>query len=136
MYKKIIPLLILSISSTLIMACSHVAGNVVPDNGPTMEIIYDNGGDSFTTGQTSVPALTEKIAISSVKPEVDVPARVDSPTFSALQNPQLTLYVFPHLAGTEWLPIPGYWTAFSAYPRTYYALPLAVDEHSAGKLQP
>jgi conjugative transfer region lipoprotein (TIGR03751 family) len=136
MCKKIIPLLILSISSALIVACSHVAGNVVPDNGPTMESIYDDGSDSFTTGHASMPVLTEKIATSSVKPEVDIPARVDSPTFSALQNPQLTLYVFPHLAGTEWLPIPGYWTAFSAYPRTYYALPLAMDEHSARKFQP
>ena len=26
-------------------ACSHVAGNIIPDNGPTMESIYDDLGD-------------------------------------------------------------------------------------------
>ena len=135
MCKKIISLLIISISSTLIMGCSHVAGNVVPDSGPTMESIYDDSGESLTTGEASLPVFTET-ATSTVKPEMSLPARVESPTFLAIENPPLTLYVFPHLAGSELLPIPGYWTAFSAYPRTYYALPLAVDAHSIRKFQP
>jgi conjugative transfer region lipoprotein (TIGR03751 family) len=135
MCKKIISLLIISISSMLIMGCSHVAGNVVPDNGPTMESIYDDLGEPLTTGEASVPVFTAT-ATSTVKPDVSLPARVESPTFLVIKNPQLTLYMFPHLAGSELLPIPGYWTAFSAYPRTYYALPLAVNAHSTRKFQP
>jgi conjugative transfer region lipoprotein (TIGR03751 family) len=43
--------------------------------------------------------------------------------FPPLGNPEIVLYVFPHLAGPERLPVPGYSTVFPLYPRTEYALP-------------
>ena len=43
--------------------------------------------------------------------------------FPRLPNPTLVLYVFPHLAGEEGVPVPGYATAFPMYERTEYALP-------------
>ena len=42
--------------------------------------------------------------------------------FSRLPNPDLVMYVFPHLAGAE-VPIPGYSTVFSLYTRPQYAMP-------------
>ena len=33
------------------------------------------------------------------------------------------MYVFPHLAGTERVPVPGYATTFPLYERIEYALP-------------
>jgi conjugative transfer region lipoprotein (TIGR03751 family) len=133
MYKKIISLLIISISSTLIMACSHVAGNVVPDHGPTMENIYDDLGDNPASANPDAMVFmgdqrssmnAAKVALSSGS---CLSASVESPAFSLLDNPPLKVYVFPHFAGSEMLPIPGYWTAFSAYSRSYYALPLTAD---------
>jgi conjugative transfer region lipoprotein (TIGR03751 family) len=43
--------------------------------------------------------------------------------FPRLPNPTLVLYVFPHLAGPEGLPVPGYATTFTLYERTHYAFP-------------
>ena len=44
-------------------------------------------------------------------------------TFPRLPNPTLVMYVFPHLAGDEALPVPGYVTTFPLYERVEYALP-------------
>ncbi len=43
--------------------------------------------------------------------------------FKRLPNPDLVMYVFPHLAGTDPVPVPGYSTVFPLYQRVQYALP-------------
>ncbi|AZF53190.1 putative lipoprotein [Pseudomonas sp. R4-34-07] len=43
--------------------------------------------------------------------------------FQRLPNPDLVMYVFPHLAGSESVPVPGYSTVFPLYQRVHYALP-------------
>lgn len=43
--------------------------------------------------------------------------------FHRLPNPDLVMYVFPHLAGTDPVPVPGYSTVFPLYQRVQYALP-------------
>ena len=43
--------------------------------------------------------------------------------FHRLPNPDLVMYVFPHLAGSEPVPVPGYSTVFPFYRQLQYALP-------------
>lgn len=43
--------------------------------------------------------------------------------FPRLPNPDLVMYVFPHLAGEEAVPVPGYSTVFPLYRHVPYALP-------------
>jgi conjugative transfer region lipoprotein (TIGR03751 family) len=43
--------------------------------------------------------------------------------FRRLPNPDLVMYVFPHLAGTDAVPVPGYSTVFPLHNRVQYALP-------------
>ncbi|MCI0657026.1 MAG: TIGR03751 family conjugal transfer lipoprotein [Acidobacteria bacterium] len=43
-------------------------------------------------------------------------------TFPVLPNPQLVMYVYPHL-GEDGAPVPGYATAFPLYERVEYGLP-------------
>ncbi|MFJ5483726.1 TIGR03751 family conjugal transfer lipoprotein [Pectobacterium actinidiae] len=43
--------------------------------------------------------------------------------FHRLPNPDLAMYVFPHLAGTDPAPVPGYTTIFPLYQRVQYAMP-------------
>lgn len=45
------------------------------------------------------------------------------PQFRRLPNPDLVMYVFPHLAGTDPVPVPGYSTVFPLYRRVQYAMP-------------
>jgi conjugative transfer region lipoprotein (TIGR03751 family) len=43
--------------------------------------------------------------------------------FGRLPNPDLVMYVFPHLAGNGRYPVPGYSTVFPMYESVEYALP-------------
>ena len=43
--------------------------------------------------------------------------------FKRLPNPDMVMYVFPHLAGSDPAPIPGYTTVFPLYQRVQYAMP-------------
>ena len=43
--------------------------------------------------------------------------------FPRLPNPDLVMYVFPHLAGSQQVPVPGYSTVFPLHARVEYALP-------------
>lgn len=43
--------------------------------------------------------------------------------FRRLPNPDLVMYVFPHLAGTDSVPVPGYSTVFPLHRSVQYAMP-------------
>ena len=43
--------------------------------------------------------------------------------FKRLPDPDLVMYVFPHLAGRDPVPVPGYSTVFPFYNRVHYAMP-------------
>jgi conjugative transfer region lipoprotein (TIGR03751 family) len=43
--------------------------------------------------------------------------------FKRLPNPDLVMYVFPHLSGTEFVPVPGYSTIFPLHEHVQYAMP-------------
>lgn len=43
--------------------------------------------------------------------------------FHRLPNPDLAMYVFPHLTGGDPVPVPGYTTVFPLYQRVQYAMP-------------
>jgi conjugative transfer region lipoprotein (TIGR03751 family) len=43
--------------------------------------------------------------------------------FHRLPDPDLVMYVFPHLSGTDPVPVPGYSTVFPLYQHVQYAMP-------------
>jgi len=43
--------------------------------------------------------------------------------FQRLPNPEIVFYVYPHLAGTEETPVPGYTTSIPMFKEVHYALP-------------
>lgn len=43
--------------------------------------------------------------------------------FPRLPNPDMVIYIYPHMAGNEPAPVPGYSSVFSFYSRVQYALP-------------
>jgi conjugative transfer region lipoprotein (TIGR03751 family) len=105
-------MLVMSLIS--LSACSSLSGNVVPEKGPSMEEVYDSMEIS------TVVAKANNLNIHPVLP-MSAPNNI----FHMIPNPDLKMYVFPHLAGKEKLPIPGYYTTFNAYTRDYYQPPLA-----------
>lgn len=55
--------------------------------------------------------------------------------FSRLPNPDLVMYVYPHLAGPDNTPVPGYATSFPMYERVEYALPGEAPSRAPGPMR-
>jgi conjugative transfer region lipoprotein (TIGR03751 family) len=138
-----IPIMLLCLFTLIsLMGCSSLRGNVVPQTGPSMEQVYDSMGVNKPNANASMANSTQQAAyLKENQGEADVTeirqnlntvhrtvgrktrASMEKSAFRKLPNPELTMYVYPHLAGNAEIPIPGYETAFPAYARDHYALP-------------
>ena len=107
-------------TSLLLSACALQEPPVLQREGPTTLEIYAN--HMHRTGPVSVKDV-------DVHRDVRLNERSSEPreelqTFpSLLRNPTPHMYVFPHLATSDQVPIPGYWTVFQLYRQNHYALP-------------
>lgn len=134
---------------------------VLPQDGPTMLDIYNGhlarAGEPYQReGRAKEAGAQERPASAQSMREVraelrgqvvtDQDARLVAYTrdvhneienlFPTLPNPTLVMYVYPHLAGEENMPVPGYSTSFSLYQRTEYALPGEVSVPGPQPLPP
>jgi len=116
----------------LLTGCSTTKENVIPQDGPDMRQIYS---EHMRRSGTRADLLRQRSELDRpVKPgRQDLHAYTReaaneiNQVFPLLPNPQMVLYVFPHLSG-EGAPVPGYATAFPMYPVDQYALPGEVYE--------
>ncbi|MEA2080989.1 MAG: TIGR03751 family conjugal transfer lipoprotein [Pseudomonadota bacterium] len=114
--------------SLLLVGCAGTKDTILPQDGPSMKAIYEehihemNAQDPLILRQALAhrPMITGEAALEGYTR--DAASEIDS-TFPRLPNPTLVLYVFPHLAGDDQVPVPGYATAFSLYERVEYSLP-------------
>ena len=106
-------------------ACS-VAGprtSPLPTGGPTMQEIYRGHAIGVRPGELRQPGLPLRPPTELAPGPVKASALRQLETrFPRLPNPDLVMYVFPHLARGAY-PVPGYFTAFPMYERVEYQLP-------------
>ena len=123
------PLTLLSVLGLISLAgCASTKEAVLPQDGPSMQAIYEghisemNARDPLSIRRElgNRPILSGESALHGYTR--DAANEIDA-IFPRLPNPTLVMYVFPHLAGEEAVPVPGYATAFPMYERTEYALP-------------
>ncbi len=129
------PISVLGLISLALAGCASTKEAVLPQDGPAMKEIYDRhihamgsrdpasmrrelGYRPISAGASALYGYTREAAN-----EIDA-------IFPRLPNPTLVMYVFPHLAGEESVPVPGYATTFPMYERTEYALPGEVPSRS------
>lgn len=112
----------------LINGCAS-SGTAIPQGGPTMAEVYSDAMRE-SNGETLNQARVEvsKIAISNPMQSTSSTYTRTSENeinnlFPQLPNPQIVMYVHPHLNNSDEAPVPGYSTAFSLYEKSYYALP-------------
>jgi conjugative transfer region lipoprotein (TIGR03751 family) len=122
----------LTISFLLIGCASHI-DKVVPKNLPTMKQVYDE-----KAGSGGVAILRQReadIRARSISSDEDylseLPPRAAqiNHLFPALPNPELYMYVKPHVIGSSGAAVPAYMTRFTMYDRTHYAMPNEVISH-------
>jgi conjugative transfer region lipoprotein (TIGR03751 family) len=129
-----------------ISACSTDIKDVIPEDGPSLNEIYNGhlektgrgseAGDVLAAarvrGNQRAAAHTRPYAANYTR---DAGNEIDN-LFPVLENPTLVMHVFPHLAGEERLPVPGYSTSFSLFERTEFALPGEVATPTKHQIKP
>lgn len=133
--------LVIWTSLFLMTGCSSFSGNVIPQSGPDMESVYDSMHHPVvqTVKPKSIASSTDEVNdlsntdsdndddLKTIRHHVTTAQvypndRRASGEFRKLANPELRLYVFPHFAGKDQVPVPGYHTVFNAYDHDHYAL--------------
>lgn len=134
----------------LLSGCATRKEKLLPHGDSTMLDIWDRetgdgGGGAITTAGPQNPAGAGRAARQlldarqSLRRPLSAADRKAAPALNAsytrtaaseidrqfhrLPNPDLVMYVFPHLSGTDPAPIPGYTTVFPLYRRVQYAMP-------------
>ena len=108
--------------------CAGSKDTILPADGPSMKTIYTQHFNDI--GLQDTMGVREELKARPLDTELkdlagyvrDAFNELDA-HFPRLPNPTLVMYVFPHLAGVERLPVPGYSTTFPMYRQVEYALP-------------
>ena len=125
------------LAATLLGGCATSKEKLLPHGDSTMlDIWHRETGGGEGGGPAARQLLDARQGLRRPLTEADVqatPAVQERYTrtaqneihrqFHRLPNPDLVMYVFPHLAGTDPVPVPGYSTVFPLYQRVQYAMP-------------
>jgi conjugative transfer region lipoprotein (TIGR03751 family) len=128
MHSRLRPIVTIAWISLTLGGCASTKESVLPQDGPSMKAIYDTHFEGM--GADDPYVLRRELGTRPLgDDDVDLAgysrtAHTELETiFPRLPNPTLVMYVFPHLAGSERVPVPGYATTFTLYERVEYALP-------------
>lgn len=106
--------------------CSTSSEELLSHNGNTMlEVWSQQGNPSVRQLSEARLALRRPLPVNntSIAAYTRTAQREIFQQFKRLPNPDMLIFVFPHLAGSDPVPVPGYSTVFPFYQRVQYALP-------------
>ncbi len=110
----------------LLAGCASTKEDILPQDGPTMKQIYDQHMHASAAAAGATPRASIARPLSPSREDLAAYTREAATEieqqFPLLPNPQMVLYVYPHLS-REGAPVPGYSTAFPMYRVDQYALP-------------
>lgn len=112
----------------LLTGCSTSKEKMFPHSDSTMMDIYNQ---KATGGATTLfdKRLELRRGSDDLTQSMDIVTHTRvaqtevSNLFQRLPNPDLVMYIYPHLASEGKLPVPGYSTVFSFYGEVQYAMP-------------
>ena len=124
---------------TSLAGCASSKDRILPADGPTMKAIYTRHFSDI--GLQDRESLRRHVAARPIHDDgVDLAGYTRDAYnelnlhFPRLPNPTLVLYVYPHLAGSARVPVPGYATTFPLYERVEYALPGEVQANGQSSI--
>ena len=120
------PLFVIAVALSL-TACATSKEDVIPQDGPDMVTLYDThqraaGAQRHLAQQRADLGRPIARGAGDLHAYTQQAANEIEQVFPLLPNPQLVLFVFPHLS-IEGAPVPGYATAFPMYQIDQYAMP-------------
>nr|WP_298412398.1 TIGR03751 family conjugal transfer lipoprotein [uncultured Halomonas sp.] len=122
----------------LLAGCATSKDELMPTSGVTMQELWKQGISE--TGSASVSDDADRQGVVAARGALRRPIgamqMVDERTrytreaaneivsqFARLPNPDLVIYIYPHLAGNAAMPVPGYSSVFPLYDTPQYAMP-------------
>lgn len=129
--SSINPSLLVLLGVLLISGCSTSRDQLLPHGPQNMMEIWDANTRSASPGSVDrqlhdARAFLQRPMDESITDTASYTRTSQTEIYSQfkrLPNPDLVMYVFPHLAGTDPVPVPGYSTVFPFYQRIQYAMP-------------
>lgn len=114
--------------SLLLVACSTDQKTLLPvDENTTMLSIWGRqNGDkqALYDARSALRRPLDDATLTAQQQQATLSGgNATQALFWRLPNPDLEMYIFPHLVGSEGVPVPGYTTVFPFYNRVQYALP-------------
>lgn len=114
--------------SLLLAACNTDQKTLLPvDESTTMLNIWGRQNNDAQALYDARSVLRRPLDDATLTAQQQQTTRSDDNAtkalFRRLPNPDLEMYIFPHLAGSEGVSVPGYTTVFPFYNRVQYALP-------------
>lgn len=119
--------------ASAVTGCATDTEELLSHDGSTMMDVWNEHTSGSRSGQAAQQLLdarqalrrplTEPLMPSSTTPYTRTAQTEIHQQFHRLPNPDLMMYVFPHWAGTESVPVPGYSTVFPLHQRVQYAMP-------------
>lgn len=140
-YRSIndLKLILILLFTVMLSACSTSKDELLPHDDTTMLDVWNKGTGgsiSISGNQSSQQLMEARLQLRRSLTEEELALQVSSQTgytrqthteivsqFKRLPNPDLVMYVFPHLAGSDPVPVPGYSTVFPLYQHVQYAMP-------------
>ncbi|MDU8924318.1 TIGR03751 family conjugal transfer lipoprotein [Pasteurellaceae bacterium LIM206] len=130
--KSVKLLMMIPIALSVLAGCSTSQEELLPAGDGTMMDIWRQGGGSVQSGlhearnalQFTRPINSPFSDAEEMNRYTRTAASEATNLFPRLPNPDLVMFIFPHLSSTaEPVPIPGYTTVFPFYGRVQYAQP-------------
>ncbi len=113
-----------------LLGCTTDKDTLLPHGEQTMLDIWNGAGTLGTQAQLRDarselrrPLVDPARLISDQMSYTRTAANEVQALFPRLPNPDLVMYVYPHLSGSQQVPVPGYSTVFPLYEKVEYALP-------------
>lgn len=113
---------------TLVVAgCGTSQKTLLPvDENITMQSLWNRhtgGSQTLTDKRSQLRRPPEDIPLQTQQHFTRTAASEIHAQFKRLPNPDLVMYVYPHLTEGESVPVPGYSTVFPLYTRVNYSMP-------------
>lgn len=124
------------VASMLLTGCATNKDELLPHGPTTMREVWDQHTGASIHGTRTRALYEAREALRrrlSSQESATLQRRAETYTrtahnevvsqFHRLPNPDLVMYVFPHLGGDLSVPVPGYSTIFPLHERVEYAMP-------------
>lgn len=121
---------LLVLAALLLVGCSTSKDEILPPGDGSMLDLWQNKASSARTTTEARSVLRRGLtdAEMATRQTLEESYTRDAQNeiqqlFPRLPNPDMVIYIYPHMAGNEPAPVPGYSSVFSFYSRVQYALP-------------